>query len=319
MALTKLKVVTPVFNEQEVIAEFHRRLRLVLDGMRDRYEARILFVVDRCTDNTVDVLREIAARDPNAQVLTLSSRFGHQMSLLAGIDYAQDADAIVMMDSDLQHPPEVIPQLLERFEKGNDVVFTIRSDTEDISVVRKLLGRGFYRMLSYLSDIPIQENAADFRVISARVAHVLKHDIRERSLFLRGILSWIGFNQVGVEYLAAKRAGGHSKYSLSRMLALATAGILSFSTKPLKMGIFVGIGMALLGFAVGAFTVVEYFIDRSIPSGWTTIVTLLLLFSGVQLIFMGIIGAYIGGIYEEVKGRPHYVVDEKLNLNSEQS
>jgi dolichol-phosphate mannosyltransferase len=319
MALKKLTIVAPVFNEEEVIPEFHKRVRHVLDGMLDRYDARILFVVDRCTDDTVKVLRRIAAHDSKAQVLTLSSRFGHQMSLLAGVDYSQDADAIIMMDSDLQHPPELIPQLLEKFDEGNDVVFTIRRDTEDIGIARKMVGRGFYRMLSYLSDIPIQENAADFRVISARVAHTLKHDIRERSLFLRGILSWIGFNQAGVEYLAAKRAGGSSKYSLSRMFALAAAGILSFSTKPLKMGIFVGVGMAFLGFALGAVTVVEYFIDRSIPSGWTTIVTLLLLFSGVQLIFMGIIGAYIGGIYEEVKGRPHYVVDEKLNLNGEQS
>jgi dolichol-phosphate mannosyltransferase len=319
MALKRLTVVAPVFNEEDVITEFHRRVKSVLDGMRDRYDARILFVVDRCTDNTVGILRQIAAQDPNAQVLTLSSRFGHQMSLLAGVDFAQDADAIVMMDSDLQHPPELIPQLLEKFEEGNDVVFTIRKATEDISSVRKLLGRGFYRLLSYLSDVPIQENAADFRVISARVARTLKNDIRERSLFLRGILSWIGFNQVSVEYLAAKRAAGRSKYSLSRMFALAAAGILSFSTKPLKMGIFVGVGMAFLGFAVGVFTLVEYFFDRSIPSGWTTIVMLLLLFSGVQLIFMGIIGAYIGGIYEEVKGRPHYVVDETMNLHVEQS
>jgi glycosyltransferase involved in cell wall biosynthesis len=319
MGLKKLTVVTPVFNEEDVIAEFHRRVRLVLDGMRDRYDARILFVVDRCTDNTVGVLRRIADDYPDAQVLTLSSRFGHQMSLLAGVDHAQDADAIVMMDSDLQHPPELIPQLLEQFERGNDVVYTIRRDTENISMLRKTLGRGFYRMLSYLSDVPIQENAADFRVISTRVARTLKNDIRERSLFLRGILSWIGFNQVGVEYLAAKRAAGKSKYSLSRMMALAAAGILSFSTKPLKMGIFVGVAVAFLGFALGAFTVVDYFVDRSLPSGWTTLVTLLLLFSGVQLIFMGIIGAYIGGIYEEVKGRPHYVIDEMLNLGNEQS
>jgi dolichol-phosphate mannosyltransferase len=311
----KLTVVAPVFNEEEVISEFHQRVRHVLDEqLRGRYETRILFVVDRCTDNTVDVLRRIAATDPQAQVLTLSSRFGHQMSLLAGIDHALDADAIVMMDSDLQHPPELIPRLIERFEEGNDVVFTIRRDTESISLVRKTVGNGFYRLLSYLSEVPIRENAADFRVISGRVARTLRQDIRERGLFLRGILGWIGFNQAGVEYQAAQRAAGRSKYSLSRMFALATAGILSFSTKPLRMGIFVGLGMATLGFVLGAVTVFEYFIDRSIPSGWTTIVTLLLLFSGVQLVFMGIMGTYIGGIYEEVKNRPHYIVDEKINL-----
>jgi dolichol-phosphate mannosyltransferase len=241
------------------------------------------------------------------------------MSLLAGIDHASDADVIVMMDSDLQHPPELIPTLLARFEEGNDIVYTVRRDTEDISRARKLLGRLFYRTLSRLSDVPMQENAADFRVISARVARVLTNEIQERGLFLRGILSWIGFNQARVEYTAARRAAGTSKYSLSKMFSLAGAGILSFSTKPLRMGIFVGVGMAFVGFALGAITVAQYFIDRSLPSGWTTIVTLLLLFSGVQLMFMGIIGAYIGGIYEEVKARPHYLVDEKLNLSSDQS
>lgn len=314
MTLKKITVVAPVFNEESVISEFHRRVREVLDDLRDKYDSRILFVVDRCTDDTVGVLRQIAARDSQTQVLTLSSRFGHQMSLLAGIDYAQDADAIVMMDSDLQHPPELIPQLLDGFEDGNDVVYTVRSDTENVNALRKVFGRAFYRMLSYLSDTPIRENAADFRVISARVARTLKYDIRERGLFLRGILSWIGFNQVGVEYIAAKRFAGRSKYSLSRMLAFAAAGILSFSTKPLKMGIFVGVGMAFVGFVLGVVTVVEYFIDRSIPSGWTTLVTLLILFSGVQLMFMGILGAYVGGIYEEVKGRPHYIVDEFISV-----
>jgi dolichol-phosphate mannosyltransferase len=314
----RLTVVAPVFNEQEVIAAFYERTKAVLDTVRDRYASRILFVVDRCTDDTLTVLRRIAALDRDVQVLVLSSRFGHQMSLLAGIDHAVDADAIVMMDSDLQHPPELIPELLAHFERGTDVVFTVRRDSAEIGWVRRLFGNLYYRVLGYLSNIPVQRNTADFRLISGRVARTLREQIRERAVFLRGILSWVGFNQVAVEYSPAKRAAGRSKYSLSRMIALAAAGILSFSTKPLRMGIFVGIGLALVGFAYGAVTVVTYFTDRSLPSGYATIVTLLLLFSGVQLIFMGILGAYIGGIYDEVKKRPHYIIDEAINLGADE-
>lgn len=313
----RLTVVAPVFNEQEVIAAFHERTRSVLASVSDRYASRILFVVDRSTDDTMTVLRGIAARDKDVQVLALSSRFGHQMSLLAGIDHAVDADAIVMMDSDLQHPPELIPQLLERFERGCDVVFTVRKESSEVGLVRRLIGNAFYRVLGQLASVPVQPNAADFRLISRRVARTLREQIRERGVFLRGILSWVGFNQAAVEYAPAPRAAGRSKYSLSRMMALATAGILSFSTKPLRLGIFVGIGFALLGFAYGVFTVIAYYADPQIPRGYATIVTLLLLFSGVQLVFMGILGAYVGAIYDEVKGRPHYIVDEAINIGTD--
>jgi dolichol-phosphate mannosyltransferase len=314
-----LTVVTPVFNEEEVVAQFYERVKGTLAELADRYDAKLLFVLDRSTDRTLAILRDIAAHDTRAQVIALSSRFGHQMSLLAGIDHAHDADVIVMMDSDLQHPPEIIPKLLAVYERGNDVVYTIRCDTEGTGIVRKVAGSAFYRLLSYLSRVPVNENAADFRLISRRVAALLQREIRERNMFLRGLFSWIGFNQASVEYVAAPRAAGRSKYSLSRMFALATAAILSFSTKPLQISIFLGLGFAVVSMALVVFTVFDYFLDKAIPSGWTTIVTLLLLFSGVQLIVMGILGAYVGGIYEEVKARPHYIVDETINLSDEKS
>ena len=314
MSKRVLTVVTPVFNEEEVIRAFYERTKFTLDKLDDNFDSRILFVVDRCTDNTINILKEIAAHDSSAQVLTMSARFGHQMALLAGIDYAADADMIVMMDSDLQHPPELIPELIRQHDLGNDIVFTVRVDTDDVGRLRKTAGSLFYRLLGYISKVTINENAADFRLVSRRVAKLLRSQIRERNMFLRGLFSWIGFNQAGVEYVAAKRAAGQSKYSFSRMINLAIAGILSFSTKPLKLSIFIGMGFAVLSFILGAITVVEYFIDKTIPSGWTTIVALLLLFSGVQMIFMGVLGAYIGGIYEEIKARPHYIVDEGINI-----
>lgn len=319
MSRKSLVVVTPVFNEEEVIARFYERTRAVLERSAANYDWRILFVVDQCTDGTLDTLRQIALGDARAQVLAMSSRFGHQMSLLAGVDHAADADAVIMMDSDLQHPPELVPRLLSEFESGADVVYTVRLDTEDASYLRKRLGTAFYRLLRGLSDVPIQENAADFRLISRRVARVLRDHIRERGLFLRGVLSWIGYRQAAVEYQAAARAGGRSKYTFSRMLSLASAGIVSFSTKPLRLGITIGIAFAAIGFLLGLMTVASYFIESNLPSGWATIVTLLLMFSGVQLVFMGIIGIYIGGIYEEVKRRPHYLIDEAINIEARES
>jgi glycosyltransferase involved in cell wall biosynthesis len=314
MQKKQLTVVAPVFNEKEVIEKFYVETKKVLASLSDSYSTRLLFVVDRCSDGTTDILRRLAATDSELQVLTLSSRFGHQMSLLAGIDYAQDADVLVMMDSDLQHPPQLIPKLLEEYERGNDVVYTVRVDNVDASKVRKAVGALFYRVLNYFTEVPVNANAADFRLITKRVAHLMRSGVRERNMFLRGIFTWIGFNQVPVEFVAATRAGGASKYSLSRMMGLATAGILSFSTRPLKLSIFLGLGFASVAFLMGIATLADYSINRSIPSGWTTIVMLLLLFSGVQLIVLGILGAYIGGIYEEVKARPHYIVDEAINF-----
>ncbi len=307
----RLTIIAPVFNEAQGILQFYERTKSVLDTLTD-IEASILFVVDRSSDDTLAILRGVVSRDRNAKVIALSSRFGHQMSLLAGIEHSVDADAIVMMDSDLQHPPELIPELILAFREGFDVVYTVRRDTEKVGFFRKSLGNAFYHALRYLSKVPINANAADFRLISRRVARILTTDFRERNMFLRGLFAWIGFNQKGVEFIAADRFAGTSKYSLSRMLNLAMAGILSFSARPLHAGIFVGVGFAALAFLLMVGAVVSFFLDRAIPSGWTTLVTLLLLFSGIQLIMMGVIGAYIGGIYEEVKARPRYIIDEVI-------
>lgn len=312
MEKLKISVVTPVFNEEEVIGHFHDRTRAVLDSLPN-IEATIVFVLDRCTDNSLAVLREIVRRDSKSKLIALSSRFGHQMSLLAGIEKSLDADAIIMMDSDLQHPPELIPRMLSVYQRGFDVVYTTRQENEGAGLIREAVGKTFYKLLSKISNVPITANAADFRLISKRVASVLVNGFGEQNLFLRGIIPWMGFNQVGIEYIAEPRFAGKSKYSLSRMIRLAADGILSFSTKPLQIGIFVGVGFACLAFLFSIYAIVSYFIDRSIPSGWTTIAVLLLLFSGVQLIVIGVLGSYIGGIYQEVKRRPRYIIEEEIH------
>ncbi|WP_160108876.1 glycosyltransferase family 2 protein [Pseudomonas izuensis] len=312
MTVTKLTIVAPVFNEEAVIAQFHTRVSATLSALQD-VEAKIIYVVDKCTDNTLDVLRDIAKDDCRVKVLAMSSRFGHQMSLLAGIEQALEADAVVMMDSDLQHPPELIPVLIKNFREGADVVYTVRTDTQDVNPVRKALGNLFYKFLNRLSDVEINPNAADFRLISRRVAKILSEGFAERNMFLRGLFSWIGFKQVGIEYVAEKRAAGVSKYSLSRMVQLAISGILSFSTKPLQIGIFVGVSFSVVACLLMIATFFIFLFDRSLPSGWTTIVMLLLLFNGIQLFVIGVLGVYLGGIYEEVKSRPRYILEEEIS------
>jgi dolichol-phosphate mannosyltransferase len=312
MTVTKIAIVAPVFNEEAVIAQFHARLSETLTSLIN-IDSQIIYVVDKCTDNSLEVLRGIAKDDLRVKVLAMSSRFGHQMSLLAGIEQALDADAVIMMDSDLQHPPELIPLLIENFRQGADVVYTVRTDTLSVSPVRKVLGNLFYKFLNRLSDVEINPNAADFRLISSRVAKILSEGFAERNMFLRGLFSWIGFKQVGIEYVAEKRAAGVSKYSLSRMVQLAISGILSFSTKPLQIGIFVGVSFSVVACLLMVATLFTFLFDRSLPSGWTTIVMLLLLFNGIQLFVIGVLGVYLGGIYEEVKSRPRYILEEEIS------
>ncbi len=306
-----LCVVCPVYNEAAVIARFHAALAAVLDGLRDRCESRIIYVLDRSRDNSLEILKGIAAADPRVRVLALSARFGHQMSLLAGIDHA-DAEAVVMLDSDLQHPPELIPKLLDEFERGHDIVYTIREDSPDIGFFKRATSRLFYRLVNFISDIPIDESAADYRLISRKVARVFQDSLRERNQFVRGLVSWMGFNRVGVPFTVQPRADGASKYSLRRLFRFAAHGVVSFSRRPLQAAIFVGFAFAGLGLLLAAMTLVEYFRHAQWPSGWATLVMLISIFSGVQLIFLGIIGEYIGAIFDEVKARPHYLVDEDV-------
>ena len=309
MSIINLTVVAPVFNEAEVISIFNARLLLVLEQIKS-VNYRILYVVDKCTDNSLEILIDLASKNSHISVIALSSRFGHQASLLAGIEHSLNSDAIIMMDSDLQHPPELIPRMIEEYKAGFEVVYTNRESTEDVGFLRKSLGNLFYKSLSKLADFQVNPNAADFRLISNRVATVLSEQFQERKLFLRGLFSWMGFNAIGVNYIAKKREAGASKYSLEKMIELAVIAVLSFSIKPLRMGIFLGLGSAISSFFLMIYLLSGYFFNQNAPSGWMTLIIVLLFFGGILLIVIGIIGAYVGGIYEEVKGRPRYLINQ---------
>src|SRR3989338_7172899 len=293
--MKSITVVVPVFNEEHVIEKFYTALKAELTQLA-HYSYTILFVVDGGRDKTASISRDI----------------GHQMALLAGLDHAA-GDAVITMDGDLQHPPHLISQLLREFEQGNDVVHAVRKDTEDIGLRRKFASIIFYRFMNVISDTPIIEGAADFRLLSRRVVEIIRTKIRERNLFIRGIVNWVGFPQSTVSFVAAKRAAGVSKYSLLKLIRFAFSGSVSFSRKPLRVASFVWLLCALGGFLFTALTVVEYWLGDPFPSGWATVVILLSVFGGLQLVFLGIVGEYVGAIFDEVKARPHYLINEVIN------
>jgi len=308
-----LTVICPVFNEEEVISNFYEQLSDTLSEIKT-VEWSILFVVDPGDDETESKLLELSKNDKRLKILFLSRRFGHQMSLVAGIDHS-DADIVIMMDSDLQHPPELIHDMLDYYNKGYEVVYTIRDFPGDPNIFKRVGSKLFYKLMNQISEIDLMQGEADFRLISKRVADLFKNSIRERNQFLRGLFNWIGYKRIGIHFQPKERDLGKSKYTFSTMLSFASNGIVSFSKKPLKLSISIGFIFACFGLLFSAFAFFEYFINDQIPSGWTTLGILISFFSAVQLIILGIFGQYIGSIYDEVKGRPLYLIDKKINID----
>ena len=308
-----LTVISPVFNEEEVISDFYEQLSDTLSKIKG-IEWNILFVVDPGEDQTESRLLELSKKNKRVKILFLSRRFGHQMSLVAGIDHC-DSDIIVMMDSDLQHPPELIHEMLDNYKKGYEVVYTIRDFPSDPNIFKRAGSKLFYKLMAQISEIDLIQGEADFRLISKRVADVFKSSIRERNQFLRGLFNWVGYKRVGIHFQPNSRVLGRSKYNFSTMLGFANNGIISFSKKPLQLSISMGFIFACFGFLFSAFVFFEYFINDQIPSGWTTLGILISFYSAVQLIVLGLMGQYIGSIYDEVKGRPLYLIDKKINID----
>lgn len=311
--MKSLTVIVPVFNEEQIIELFYFELKKVLSTSVENYEAMILFVVDRGTDRTLEILENIASQDSNVRILALSSRFGHQMSLLAGIEHSL-SDVLIMMDGDLQHPPELIPKLLTEYEKGHDIVQTIRVSAAETNLVRRVTSSLFYALINKVSEIPIKKNAADFRLISDRVAAVFRTQIRERNQFLRGLFVWVGFDNTWVTFENRSRGAGNTKYNLVRLFKFAGDGLVSFSKRPLQVSILLGTLFSLLGVGLAIFTFIQYLLYAAWPTGWATFAIMIPFFSGIQLLFLGILGEYIGAIFDEVKSRPHYIIQKRINF-----
>jgi polyisoprenyl-phosphate glycosyltransferase len=299
-----LSVVAAAFNEADVLPAFVTRLRSVLDATDEEWE--VVLVDDGSTDATWDAIAVAADADPRVRGIRLSRNFGHQLALTAGMSVAR-GDGVVTMDADLQHPPEAIPALLAAARGGNDVVYAVRSAEDAAGFWKRFSARVFYNLLNRLSSLELPEGAADFRYMSRRVVDVLAA-MPERHRFLRGLVRWAGYRQTFVEYHRGPRDAGESKYGLRRMLLFAWDAVVSFSSFPLRVASVLGICVSLLGwvYLVYAFAI-KVFTDRAIQ-GWTSVTAAVLLLGGVQLVFLGILGQYVGRMYDDVKQRPLFLI-----------
>ncbi len=306
-----LSVVVPCYNEQEVLRATHERLTGVLAGL-STLDYELIFVNDGSRDDTQPILMQLQLVDPHVRVLLLSRNFGHQVAVTAGLEEAS-GDAVVIIDADLQDPPEVIPEMVQLWQAGNDVVYGLRVDRQGESKFKLWTAKIFYRLINRLSETKMPFDAGDFRLLDRRVVEVI-NAMPERARFLRGMVSWAGFRQVSLPYERAARHAGATKYPLKKMIHFAMDGIISFSLVPLKLAIWTGflaIWIAVAGIIVA---IIDRLMDKNLTRGWASLFVAVLFMGGVQLVSLGIIGEYLGRIYTEVKRRPLYVVQERLGF-----
>jgi len=316
MARPTLTLVIPIFNEEEVIAELARRLRGVIqtwESFIDSWE--VVFINDGSRDQSLAQLKALAASEPRFRVISLARNFGHQMAITAGLDRAA-GEAVVIMDADLQDPPEVVAEMLRRWREGYDVVYGVRRTRHGETFFKKFTAALFYRLLrSMLGGISIPVDAGDFRLLSRPVVLAIRA-LRERHRFVRGIVSWVGFRQIAVYYDRPARFAGETKYPLRKMLRFAADGIASFSIVPLRFATWLGVVSGLAAMLTAAWAVYQKFYGSGTVTGWTTIMIAVALGASAQLLMTGVLGEYVGRIYEEVKRRPLYITAEEINLRS---
>lgn len=301
-----LSVVVPVYDEQEVLLAFHHRLAAALESTGLAWE--VLYVNDGSRDASWVLLEELHRRDPRVSAISLSRNFGHQVAITAGIEHAT-GDAVVVIDADLQDPPELIPAMIARWREGFDVVYAVRNEREAESAFKRWTAAAFYRLMQRLTAIHVPVDAGDYRLMSRRVVDALNR-LPERNRYVRGLVAWLGFEQTGVTYNREARRAGQTKYPLRRMVRLASDAIVSFSTMPLQLAIALGFALSLACFAYAGWAAWGRLVNDQPVPGWTSLMVAVLLVGGVQLMCLGIIGEYIGRIYDEVKQRPLYVIGE---------
>ncbi|MFD0673995.1 glycosyltransferase family 2 protein [Cohnella sp. GCM10027633] len=308
-----LSVIVPMYNEEEVIEVTYNRLRAVLQSLGETYE--IVFVNDGSRDKTASIVRGICARDRTVKLIDFSRNFGHQIAVTAGMDHA-GGRAVVLIDADLQDPPEIILDMVAKWREGYDVVYGKRMERKGETWFKKATAAMFYRLLRSMTSVNIPVDTGDFRLMDRKVCDALT-GMRERSRFIRGMVSWAGFKQTSAEYVREERFAGETKYPLRKMLRLSLDAITSFSTKPLKLAGVLGFLLSAAGF-IYLFVVLyqRLFTDTTMP-GWTSLIVISLLFNGITLSLLGVLGEYIGRIYEETKGRPLYLVSDTVNFSAE--
>jgi glycosyltransferase involved in cell wall biosynthesis len=300
----RLSVVVPLRNEEEVLPSFAERLTATLETLDGKWE--VILVDDGSTDGTYGLAVELHSRDPRLKVVRLSRGFGHQVALSAGLDLA-GGDAVITMDGDLQHPPEVIPALVSRWQQGDEIVYAVMEERRGESRTKDWTAKVFYRLLGKLADIDVPTGAGDFRLVDRRALEAVRA-MRESNRYLRGMFSWVGFRQSGVPYTSPARTAGQSKYSGSRMFRLAADAVIGFSNRPLRLGLNVGFAVSIASILFGLSAVITKLAGYFVVPGWTSVMILVGIVGGIQLIVLGVIGEYVSRIFDEVKRRPLYVV-----------
>lgn len=309
--LNLLSVVAPVYNEEALIDVFYQRVCSALEGVN----FELVLVDDGSSDGTLPKLEQLAAEDPRVRLVVLSRNFGHQLALTAGLDHAR-GDAVVMLDADLQDPPELIVQMLDHWRSGCDVVYAVRQQRAGESRFKLATASWFYRIFTWLAQVELTHNSGDFRLLDRRALDALQ-SMRERDRFLRGMTVWVGFRQAAVSYSRDARYAGETKYTLPRMLRFSLDAILSFSHRPLQLATLLGFLISGLAFVAIPVVIILKILGSYLP-GFGTITIMILLLGGIQLISIGIIGEYVGRIYDEVKGRPLYLVRARRNFAVEE-
>ena len=310
--IKKLSIIIPMYYEEKVVNECYKRLKEMVEKLKG-YDYELIFVNDGSKDNTLNLLEEIAKNNNKVKIISFSRNFGHQAAVTAGLKYVT-GDAIVIIDADLQDPPEEIPEMLKLWEQGYEVIYGKRKSRKGESAFKLLTAKMFYNTLDALSDVEIPKDTGDFRLVDRKVVNTI-NEMPEHNKFLRGLFSWVGYKQIPFEYERQERFAGKTKYPLKKMLKLASDGIISFSTKPLKLVGYVGIVSILLSLIILIYSLVSFAFNlNNLTAGWTSIMVTVTFFAGVQLLSIWIISEYIGRIYDESKNRPQYIIDKKINL-----
>lgn len=315
--MKKISVVIPMYYEEEVVDICYKRVVNNLKKLSDKYNYEIIFINDGSKDSTLKILKKIASNDDNVKIISFSRNFGHQAAVTAGIRNVT-GDAVIIMDADLQDPPELFDGMIEKWEEGYEVVYGKRKTREGESIFKLLTARMFYNTLNKLSEIEIPKDTGDFRLVDRKVIDVIA-TLPEHNKFLRGLFSWVGFNQYAYEYNRVNRVAGKTKYPFKKMFKLATDGILSFSAKPLKIVGAIGFFSVIVSIIILIYSIVSYMFKlNSLTPGWTSIMCTMTFIGGIILISLWMIGEYIARIYEESLGRPEYIIDELINFKGEE-
>lgn len=303
-----ISIVTPVYNEEDNVVFFHEEITKVMKTTGMDYE--LIYVNDGSRDRTDELIRELAEKDPHVRAITFARNFGHQTAITCGMDFAR-GDAVITMDGDMQHPPELIPLLLEKWKEGYDIVQTIRTSTEDSGFIKKITSAGYYKVINSISKTPVTPGGSDFRLMNRKSLDVFLR-FREHARFIRGIVGGLGFKQTTIKFEAPARHAGVSKFSMNKMLHFAMDGILTNSTTPLRAAFYAGAVSGFIGILLILHVLYSYLVGNTVP-GWATMTILIAFFGSANLVGLGIIGEYIGRIYEESKNRPLYWISGDTN------